>query len=253
MNDVTGMPQSAVVIGGGSDIALALLRRLASRRLSRVVLAGRDLAGLQVAADELRSLGIDTVEVVELDVCAVEGHEAFVADVARRINGLDLLVVAAGMLGTADLEALGPEEVARSISTNFTGPAALLTGFARSMRDQGYGRIVVLSSVAGVRVRAANFVYGAGKAGLDGFSQALGDLLEPTGVSVMIVRPGFVHSKMTTGRQAAPLAVGPDEVAAAIERGLERGSAVVWVPAVLRAVFGAFRLLPQPLWRRIPG
>ena len=118
---------------------------------------------------------------------------------------------------------------------------------------QGHGRILVLSSVAGYRVRRSNFVYGAAKAGLDGFAKGLGEAVRGTGVSVHVVRPGFVRTKMTEGRPAAPFAVGPDRVAEDVVRGLERGQAVIWSPGVLRAVFGVLGLLPDAIWRKLPG
>jgi decaprenylphospho-beta-D-erythro-pentofuranosid-2-ulose 2-reductase len=111
---------------------------------------------------------------------------------------------------------------------------------------------VVLSSVAGERVRKANFVYGATKAGLDGFAQGLGDSLEGTGARVLVVRPGFVHSAMTKGMKAAPFATTPDKVADVTVRGLRRGSRTVWAPGILRFVFSALRHVPGPIWRKLP-
>lgn len=253
MNDVTGMPQSAVVLGGTSELALALVRRLCARRLRRIVLAGRDIDALGAAADELRALGAEQVETGLLDVRETAGIDAFATDAARRLDGVDLVVVAVGLLGTAELDELDADAVANSIATNFTGPAAATLAFAQVMRRQGYGKIVVFSSVAGVRVRRSNFVYGAGKAGLDGFCQGLRDSLEGTGVEVVIVRPGFVHTKMTAGRAAAPMSVGAEDVATAVVSALEKGTATVWVPGALAYVFTALRHLPGPLWRRLPG
>ena len=179
--------------------------------------------------------------------------ENFADAAARRLGDIDLVLVAAGELDMADLATLDAPRVAALATTNFTGPAAAMTAFARVLRAQGHGRIVVLSSVAGYRVRAANFVYGAAKAGLDGFALGLGDALAGSGVNVMVVRPGFVRTKMTAGRKATPLAVDASDVATVVVRGLETGAAVVWVPPVLRYVFAIFRLLPRSLWRRMPG
>jgi decaprenylphospho-beta-D-erythro-pentofuranosid-2-ulose 2-reductase len=139
------------------------------------------------------------------------------------------------------------------VSVNLTWPAAALTALASRLRPQGHGRIVVLSSVAGYRVRRANFVYGSAKAGLDGFALGLSEALRDTGVSVHVVRPGFVHTKMTAGRPAAPFAVGPERVGADVARGLARGQTVIWSPGALRLVFGVLRLMPQAIWRRLPG
>ena len=152
-----------------------------------------------------------------------------------------------------DLATLDAAKVVALTTTNFTGPAAAMTEFARVMRTQGHGRIVVLSSVAGYRVRAANFVYGASKAGLDGFALGLGDALVGSGVTVMVVRPGFVRTKMTAGRKETPLAANASDVAKVVVRGLETGAIVVWAPPVLRYVFEIFRLVPRSLWRRMPG
>ncbi len=179
--------------------------------------------------------------------------EDFADSAVQRLGDIDLVLIAVGELNMADLTTLDASRVASLTTTNFTGPAAAMTAFARVLRAQGHGRIVVLSSVAGYRVRAANFVYGAAKAGLDGFGIGLGDALRGSGVSVMVVRPGFVRTKMTAGRTPTPLASDASEVADAVVRGLETGAEVVWVPSVLRYVFGALRLVPRSLWRRMPG
>jgi decaprenylphospho-beta-D-erythro-pentofuranosid-2-ulose 2-reductase len=109
-----------------------------------------------------------------------------------------------------------------------------------------------MSSVAGERVRKVNPVYGGTKAGLDGFAQGLGDSLAGTGVHVLVVRPGFVHSAMTTGMKPAPFATTPDQVAAATVAGLRAGRRTVWAPGILRYVFMVLRHLPGPIWRRLP-
>jgi decaprenylphospho-beta-D-erythro-pentofuranosid-2-ulose 2-reductase len=123
---------------------------------------------------------------------------------------------------------------------------------ANRLCRQGHGSLVVLTSVAGERVRKANFVYGATKAGLDGFAQGLGYHLEGSGARVLVVRPGFVNSKMTTGMKAAPFATTPDKVAEVTVRALRSGRRLVWAPGILRWVFMVLRHLPGPVWRRLP-
>jgi decaprenylphospho-beta-D-erythro-pentofuranosid-2-ulose 2-reductase len=253
MNDATGMPQSAVVIGGTSELAREVLRVLLARRLRRIVLVGRDPAGLADAAADLRMLGAEQVETVICDVNDVERHAALAAEVAERLDGIDLVIVAAGSLGDAERDGRDPVATAEIFTTNCTGPSAIMVAFANVLRLQGHGRIVVFSSVAGVRVRRANFVYGAAKAGVDAFAQGLGDALHGTGVAVTVVRPGFVHTKMTAGLDVPPFATTAEAVAAAVVRGIEKGATVVWVPSLLRWVFAIFRLLPRTLWRRMPG
>ena len=168
-------------------------------------------------------------------------------------EAVDLVVVAVGELGHQEVDETDPDRIARMMTVNLTWPAAAMAAAAADCARQGHGRIVVLSSVAGVRVRRSNFIYGSAKAGLDGFALGLAESLRGTGVSVHIVRPGFVRTKMTVGRPAAPFAVGPDRVASDIVRGLQRGQTVIWSPGMLKLVFSVFTLLPQALWRRLPG
>lgn len=253
MEDATGMPQSCVVLGGGSDLARALLRQLAARRLTRVLLAGPNSSSLEPVADELRTLGVASVETEVFDVRDVGDHEALAAKAAARLSGIDLVVVASGVLGHADIDRLSPSEVGELLAVDFTGPAAAITAFARLLREQGRGVIVVFSSVAGLRVRRENFVYGAAKAGLDGFCQGLSDALAGTGVRIVIVRPGFVATKMTSGRRPAPLATTKEDVADAIIGALSERKEVVVVPAILRPLFAVLVHLPQRLWRMVPG
>jgi short-subunit dehydrogenase len=120
------------------------------------------------------------------------------------------------------------------------------------MRLARRASIVVFSSVAGVRVRRANYVYGSAKAGLDGFSSGLADALYGTGVHLLIVRPGFVVGRMTEGMTPAPLSSTPDQVASATVRALAKRRRTVWVPWSLRPMFIGLRLLPQFVWRRMP-
>jgi decaprenylphospho-beta-D-erythro-pentofuranosid-2-ulose 2-reductase len=253
MNDAFGHPQSVVVLGGTSEIARAILEAVTTGRCRSVVLAGRDPAALERAAGELRET-VPRVETVSFDA-ATPGE---VDKVVRRCfeaagEPLDLVVMAVGELGDQANDEQDPDRVARSVSVNLTWPVAALTAVANGLRTQGHGRIVVLSSVAGYRIRRANFVYGSAKAGLDGFALGLSEAVRGTGVSVHVVRPGFVHTKMTEGLPAAPFAVGPERVAADVARGLARGQTVIWSPGALRVVFGVLRLLPQGLWRRLPG
>jgi decaprenylphospho-beta-D-erythro-pentofuranosid-2-ulose 2-reductase len=120
------------------------------------------------------------------------------------------------------------------------------------MRQQGHGVVVALSSVAGERPRASNFVYGSTKAGLDAFYSGLADSLVGSGVSVLVVRPGFVHSKMTEGLAAAPLATTPEAVAEAIVGGVRSGRHTVWVPGAMRFVMSGLRHLPRAVFRKLP-
>jgi decaprenylphospho-beta-D-erythro-pentofuranosid-2-ulose 2-reductase len=252
VKDAFGHPQSIVVLGGTSDIARNVVELLAPRCRS-VVLAGRDAAALDAAAAAVRT-GLTRVETVQFDARDPAGADKTIVRCFEAAGEpVDLVLVAVGELGDQDSDEADADRIAEMVTVNLTWPAAALATVGARLRQQGHGRVVVLSSVAGYRVRRSNFVYGSAKAGLDGFAVGLGESLRDAGVPVHVVRPGFVHTKMTAGLSPAPFAVGPDVVAADIVRGLERGQTVIWSPGLLRWVFSALRLLPQSLWRRLPG
>jgi decaprenylphospho-beta-D-erythro-pentofuranosid-2-ulose 2-reductase len=252
VQDALGAVQSVLVLGGGSDIALATCRALVGRRARTVVLAARRPATLDTAVKELEEAGATTVEAVGFDATATDTHEAFVADMFDRFGDFDLVLLAFGVLGDqerAEQESAAAVEIAR---VNYVGAVSVAVPVAQRLRTQGHGTLVVLSSVAGERARRSNFVYGSTKAGMDAFCEGLDASLAGSGARVMIVRPGFVHTKMTQGREPAPLSTTPDAVAAGIVNGLARRSHTVWVPPTLRWVMTVLRHLPRAVFRRLP-
>jgi decaprenylphospho-beta-D-erythro-pentofuranosid-2-ulose 2-reductase len=137
------------------------------------------------------------------------------------------------------------------MTVNFTWPVAALAEVRGRLIAQGSGRILVISSVAAIRVRRAKYLYGGAKAGLDRLCDGLADSLEGTGVTLQILRPGHVRSKMTTGAKEPPFATGVDQVAEDVMNGLAHSNRVIWSPPILRYVFALLRLLPAPLWRKV--
>ena len=252
MLDAFGQPQSAVVLGGTSDIAGAIVDALVRRRCKTVVLAGRDEERLVSAARSASGAGAEHVATVRFDALDVADAPRVVDDCFDAASGVDLVVLAVGVLSHERHE-LEPARTGEVVTATYSWPAVALTRAAALLRDQGYGRIVVLSSVAAMRVRRSNFVYASAKSGLDAFSIGLAEALRGTGVAVQIVRPGRVPTKMTEGLPKAPLSTTPGAVAEAVMAGLESGAQVVWVPAVAKWAFLVARLVPQSIWRRIPG
>jgi decaprenylphospho-beta-D-erythro-pentofuranosid-2-ulose 2-reductase len=252
VKDALGRVDSVLLLGGRSEIGLAIVRRLLADGARRVVLTtrGGDEGAQQV--QELTAAGATSVETIRLDVVDIASHQTVVDEAFGRLGEVDVVVDAVGVLGSQDAYAADPALAAASITTNLTGHVSLGLHLARRLRAQGHGTLVVLSSIAGARVRKANFVYGAAKAGLDGFAQGLGDSLAGSGTRVMVVRPGFVRTKMTAGMDEAPMSVDAEAVADAVAQALRTGRETVWVPAKLGVVAFVLRLLPRPIWRRLP-
>jgi decaprenylphospho-beta-D-erythro-pentofuranosid-2-ulose 2-reductase len=246
-----------LLLGGTSEIGLAIVAALQLPPGAEVILAGRDEQRLAAAGKEL----CIQARTVRYDAMETGSHQAFVDGVFGE-GHVDLVISAAGVLIPQEDVERDVRQAAVMIETNFTGHVSTLLAVAARMRGQRRGTIVVLSSVAAVRPRKANPVYGAAKAGLDAFARGLADRLHGTGVRVLLVRPGFVTGRMTRGMQPAPLATTPDAVgratAAALGRGqgstaaaLRRDRGAVWVPPSLAGLSFALRLVPRPIWRRI--
>lgn len=244
MNNAVKQPQTVLVLGGTSDIARAIVDALVSPALRRVILAVRD-PGL---VDD-RPVGEAEVAIVEFDATDVDGHPALIAGIADRFGDLDVVIQAFGQLGEPGLD--DPVAAARLAEVNYVGAVSTGLAVAAQLRRQGHGTLVVLSSVAGVRTRPSNFVYGSTKAGQDAFATGLGHALVGSGARVLTVRPGFVRSSMTAGMPEAPFSVDPSDVGDAVADAIRRGRSVVWVPGVLRFVFGLLRYAPGFVWRRL--
>jgi decaprenylphospho-beta-D-erythro-pentofuranosid-2-ulose 2-reductase len=254
MRDAFGHPQSVVVFGGTSDLARAIVDRLIPLGCTTVVLAGRNADALKESAEEARAAGATDVSEVVFDALGSEDASAAVTECFSAAGGdVDLVLMAVGVLGDQVKDEDDGAATARVLTATTVWPAAALAASFEKLKRQGQGQVVVLSSVAGVRVRRANYVYGAAKSGLDAYAVGLSEAARGTGVDVYVVRPGFVHTKMTDGLKAAPFSTDRGTVADAVIKGIEHGQTVIWVPPPLRYVFAIFRLLPQFIWRRLPG
>ncbi len=234
------------MLGGTSEIGLAILAALSLPADAEVLLAGRDEARLAAAAKELPC----RATTLAYDATDLDAHQA-VVDAAFAGGPVDLVISAAGVLiDQHELDA-NPRLAGQLVETNFTGHVTSVLAAAAHLRAAGHGTIVILSSIAAIRPRKANFVYGAAKAGLDAFGRGLADSMHGTGVRVLLVRPGFVTGRMTAGMTPAPLATTPARVGGAVAAGLAGHADIVWVPPALSVLATVLRLVPRPLWRRM--
>jgi decaprenylphospho-beta-D-erythro-pentofuranosid-2-ulose 2-reductase len=252
MENAFGQPQNVVVFGGTSDIARAIVKKLAATRTSKVILGGRSQDGLDAAAKEAKEFGATSTSTFLFDAEDPKKASKAVAEAFElAAEPIDLVIVAVGLLGNQATESNDPKAALRMANVNYTWPVAAITELRRRMTEQGHGRILVITSVAGIRVRSSMYNYGAAKAGLDRWCLALGESLEGTGVKIQVLRPGVVRTKMTKGLPDAPFTTGPNEVADNVVRGLASGAPIIWSPPILQYVFMVLRHLPAPLWRKI--
>lgn len=241
-----GRLSRVLLLGGTSEIGLAILAALNLEPGTEVILGGRDAQRLEAAGKALNR----PVTVARYDAMDTDGHQAFADQICA--GGVpDLVIAATGILIPQEQAERDVRLAATMIETNFTGHVTALLAFGDRMRSRGSGTIVVLSSVAAIRPRKFNAVYGATKAALDAFARGYADELHGTGVRVLLVRPGFVIGRMTEGMAAAPLATTPEAVGAAVAAALRGKKSTVWVPTPLAGLATAMKLVPRPMWRKL--
>jgi len=237
-----------LVLGGTSDIGVAIAGALVGRGANAIVLAGRDPVALVESARTLESPSV-SVSCVSFDATVPTSHHEVIRHAVERVGDLSVVVVAVGVLADEKGVDADPVAVADAVSVNMGGTMAALTVAASRLRDQGHGILVVLSSVAGFLVRSDNPIYGASKAGLDAYACAIGELLRPFGVSVLVVRPGFVRTSMTAGMAERPMTIAASDVARAVVSAMHRDGGVVWVPRIAGVVFPLLRASPAGVRR----
>jgi decaprenylphospho-beta-D-erythro-pentofuranosid-2-ulose 2-reductase len=251
VTDALDRPTSVLLLGGTSEIALAVADALRSPVLRRLVIAARPSPHRDEVVARLTAEGVRGVEAVDFDAARTDEHDALLSQVFSD-GDVDVVVVAFGTLGDQQEFEDDPDLAVEAAQVNYVGGVSVCMRSATLLRRQGRGSLVVLSSVAGERARRSNFVYGSTKAGLDALASGLADALHGSGVHVLVVRPGFVRTSMTAHLDPAPLSVTAQDVAAAVVVGLRRRSTVVYVPATMRAVMSVLRHVPRPVFRRLP-
>ena len=239
-----------VIFGGRSEIGAELAVRLAPG--ATVVLTTRAGRNLDQQVSALRGAGAAAVHVKGFDADDLASHAPVLDEIVTEHGRIDTAVLAFGILGDQARAETDAEHALAVVHTDYVAQVQLLTLLAQRMRAAGRGAIVVFSSIAGARVRRANYVYGSAKAGLDGFASGLSDALHGTGVRLLIVRPGFVIGRMTEGMDPAPLSSTPAQVADATARALAAGRRSVWVPRPVGLLAFATRFVPASVWRRMP-
>ncbi|MFT3660485.1 MAG: decaprenylphospho-beta-D-erythro-pentofuranosid-2-ulose 2-reductase [Gordonia sp. (in: high G+C Gram-positive bacteria)] len=252
MRNAVGVPKSVLVLGGSSEIGLAITAEFLSRAPMRVVLATvpNDPAA-EAAVAQMKAAGASSVERIDFDALDTDSHPG-VIDAAFAAGDIDVAIVAFGIQGD-DEEAWQNQKLAvLEADINYTAAVSVGVLLGERMRAQGHGQIIAMSSVAGERVRRSNFVYGSTKAGLDGFYLGLGEAVRPSGVNVLVVRPGQVRTRLSAHVAEAPLTVNKEDVAQRVVAAVDKGKEVIWVPGPFRFIMMVLRHIPRPVFRKLP-
>ncbi|GIV17198.1 MAG: short-chain dehydrogenase [Armatimonadota bacterium] len=242
--------RGVLIVGATSPLARYMAHEFA-RLGDTLFLAARDMDELQRVASDVQVRFGATVHTGRFDAAAVETHEAFWQEVLRVLGGLDGVVWVAGTMDGLEDAFREPQAVRRLIDVNFTGAASLLTLAACYFEERGKGFIAGVSSVAGDRGRAQNYPYGAAKGGLSLFLQGLRNRLSKRGVQVTTIKPGFIDTRMTWGRDKLPFLASPQRVAKESVQIILKGKDVAYVPAIWWLVMLVIRSIPEKVFKRM--
>jgi decaprenylphospho-beta-D-erythro-pentofuranosid-2-ulose 2-reductase len=202
-----------LLLGGSSEIGVAIVHRLAQERQVEALLLGRDYKRMAAVVDELKSTGRAIGEFDGLDLDEVETHADTIACAFDRLEQVDLVILCLGVLGGQSGFLADTDEATELLRTNFLGSASLLWHTVRALRAQGRGTVVVLSSLDVERARVSNALYGAARAGLDALAQGLADAVAGTSVRILVIRPDVVRTPTTAGLKPARRSTSPKGVA----------------------------------------
>jgi short-subunit dehydrogenase len=240
--------KSAIVLGGSSDIGRATARAFAKAGYD-VGLAGRDVAALEPDAADLRARYNVEVSLSKFDVLDTASFDGFVSGLPALP---DVVISIVGLLGTQDTAQSDLAHATMIMRTNYEGPSLILGLFAEKFLARGSGTLVGVSSVAGDRGRASNYVYGSAKAGFSAFLSGLRARASRGGVQIVTVKPGFVRTKMTEGMKLiGPLTVDAPVVGDAILSAVEKKTDVVYVSGKWRLVMLIIKTLPEAVFKKL--
>lgn len=239
-----------LILGATSAIAEACARRFAVAG-DHLFLIGRNEKQMHAIADDLRVRGAAAVSCETHDLTDFSRHEKMLASAHQTLGTLDVVLIAHGTLSDQAACQQSPEMLLREFTTNATSVMALSTRIAQILETQRHGTLAVISSVAGERGRASNYVYGAAKAAVTTFLSGLRQRLQPHGVHVLTVKPGFVDTPMTAAFRKGLLWVTPERVAIDIVRAIERRTPVLYTPGFWRWIMCAVRGIPETLFSRL--
>lgn len=242
-----------VVLGATKGMGRALARRLAARG-DQLFLLGRDLPELIRSAGDLEARTGRASGSIGTAVCDLERPEGFspALDAAEaRLQGLDAVVVTAGLFATQDQLEADWELARRLLTVDFANTVVFCEDARKRLLARGGGTLCVFSSVAGERGRKPVILYGAAKAGLSRYLEGLDHKFRARGLRTICVKPGFVRTGMTEGLKVPPFAGDPEAVAALVVRAIDRGSPVVYAPGIWGLVMFVIRLLPRFVMRKI--
>ena len=243
------VPKRILVLGATSGIAEACCRLWAERGDS-LFLVARNPERLSAVAADMQTRGAAYVDSAVANLDDTRAHPELLAHAINSLAGLDIALVALGVLGDQAQAERNFAHAAEILHTNFTAPVSLLTWLGNYCAQRHSGTLAVLSSVAGDRGRKSNYVYGSSKTGLSAFLGGLRNRIDREGVRVMTIKPGPVRTAMTEGMKGSEKFADVEAVAASIVKAIDTGRDVVYVPGKWRIIMAVVRAIPERIFKK---
>ena len=239
-----------LVIGATSAIA-EHCARLWAEQGQALYLVARNEDRLAAIASDLRVRGASSVDSFTLDLNDFDKHEEMLARADRSMGGIDIALIAHGTLSNQKECERSVGLTMQELRTNAFSTVSLLTLIANKFENKRSGTIAVISSVAGDRGRASNYVYGSAKAMVTAFASGLRQRLHKSNVAVVTIKPGFVDTPMTASFKKGILWAQPSAVGKKIVRAIEKQKFEIYVPTFWFIVMLVIRVLPKQIFSRL--
>lgn len=239
--------KNILIIGATSAIAEHCARIWATK-CDTMHLVARSEQHVQVIASDLKVRGASAVTTYCLDLNDMDKHEELLNVADDVLGSVDIVLIAHGTLPNQNSCELSVEETLREIQTNALSTIGLLTLIANRFKARKSGTICVISSVAGDRGRASNYVYGSAKAMVTAFTSGLRQRLKKSNVAVVTIKPGFVDTPMTSDFKKGFLWANPNVVAALIVKAIDNKKVEVYVPGFWWYVMVIIKNIPNTMF-----
>lgn len=243
-------PSKFAIFGATSAIASATALLLAKQG-ARLFLIGRDPERTKAVASDIQTRTGAWVDCTAVDLNDTEAHAGLIGLAREKLEGLDGILIAHGVLGDQDLANRDFGAAEQVIRTNFLSAASILTAAAPIFEQQKAGCMVAIGSVAGDRGRQSNYVYGASKGALEIFVQGLRNRMAQSGVQVLLVKPGFVDTPMTRHLRKNPAFASPETIAQGIVTAIRKRKNCVYLPWFWSWIMLGIRNIPEPVFKRM--
>ena len=237
---------SVLIIGALSDIAKSIAQKYGQNGYN-LHLAARKIDDLKLHSTDLKIRYNVNIDIYELDLLKTETHKNFIKNLKEIPS---IIICAVGLLGEQKENENNLELRTKVIRTNYEGPINIISNFANIFEHQGYGTIVGISSVAGDRGKASNYIYGSAKAGFTAFLSGLRNRLAKKNVHVLTVLPGTVYTKMTLGLKLPKLFTSsPDKVANDIYNAVIKKKNVIYTMKIWKLIMFIINCIPESIFK----